>query len=33
MLHSDVRDEMTGVVDKADDKDTDHYDDKKMGCG
>ena len=32
MLHSDVRDEMT-VVDKADDKDTDHYDDKKMGCG
>ena len=33
MLHSDVRDEMTEVVDKADDKDTDHYDDKKIRCG
>ena len=33
MLHSDVRDEMTGVVDKADDKDTDHYDDKKWDVG
>ena len=33
MFHSDVRHKMTGVVDKADDKDTDHYDDKKIGCG